>query len=202
MLFLRAPFFVPETGYALLSPSLRRSMTLSWMAHLMCGFCWMAHLLCGFCSMIVRFFACLSCAFGSANDIVGEVVRHPRPRPVHAHCTTAFTRSDDIHDDFANNISECDVLHLSPHPTDSRPRSASTGTGTAPLRYDRAWSPGYPPLRALPRSIRLQPPSRRATCPASSPPSRAPRSFRSARSPPGPQRQLSHPPSLVAITRA
>jgi len=56
-----------ETGYALLSPSLRRSMTLSWMAHLMCGFCWMAHLLCGFCSMIVRFFACLSCAFGSAN---------------------------------------------------------------------------------------------------------------------------------------
>jgi len=37
------------------------------MAHLMCGFCWMAHLLCGFGSMIVRFFACLSCAFGSTN---------------------------------------------------------------------------------------------------------------------------------------
>jgi len=33
----------------------------------MCGFCWMAHLLCGFRSMIVRFFACLSCAFGSVN---------------------------------------------------------------------------------------------------------------------------------------
>jgi len=36
----------------------------------------MAHLLCGFGSMIVRFFACLSCAFGSVNDIVGEVT-HP-----------------------------------------------------------------------------------------------------------------------------
>jgi len=33
----------------------------------MCSFCSMAHLLCGFGSLIVRFFACLSCAFGSVN---------------------------------------------------------------------------------------------------------------------------------------
>jgi hypothetical protein len=35
MLFLRAPFFVPETGYAPPSPSLFRAMTVSWVAHLM-----------------------------------------------------------------------------------------------------------------------------------------------------------------------
>jgi len=48
-------------------------------SHLMCGLCRMAHLLCGFSSMIVRFFACLSCAFGSVNDIVGEVPSRALP---------------------------------------------------------------------------------------------------------------------------
>jgi len=41
--------------------------SFGWMAHLMCSFGWMAHLMCSFGSLIVRFFACLSCAFGSVN---------------------------------------------------------------------------------------------------------------------------------------
>ncbi len=53
-------------------------MTVSWMAHLLCGFGWMAHLLCGFGSLIVRFFACLSCAFGSANVMSYTRVSSPR----------------------------------------------------------------------------------------------------------------------------
>jgi len=50
----------------------------------MCGFRWMAHLMCGFGSMIVRFFACLSCVFGSVNVMSYTTCpslpsRRPRP---------------------------------------------------------------------------------------------------------------------------
>ena len=48
---------------------------------------WMAHLLCGFGSMIVLFFAYLNCAFGSVNVMsytYDEGERRPLParRPV------------------------------------------------------------------------------------------------------------------------